>query len=53
MPHVTFIHGIGLMNGHPGTYDANEGIQMQRIIEAVRAAGIPPPRPSPPVQVEP
>jgi V8-like Glu-specific endopeptidase len=28
------------LHGNPGTYAANEGIQIQRIIEAVQAAGI-------------
>lgn len=32
--------GLQRLNGKPGTYDANEGIQIQRIIEAVRAAKI-------------
>jgi hypothetical protein len=31
-------HGLQRLDGQPGTYDANEGIQMPRIIEAVRAA---------------
>jgi V8-like Glu-specific endopeptidase len=32
--------GLQRLNGKPGTYDANEGIQIQRIIAAVRAAEI-------------
>lgn len=35
-------HDLERLDGQPGTYDANEGIQIQRIIAAVQAAGIAP-----------
>lgn len=41
---VALHHGGGLglprLDGQPGTYSANEGIHIHRILEAVRAAGV-------------